>query len=128
MVLNNDLRFQLEGVRVWEWTWFNGFSHISHGDGYVEAWVYVNDTLEYGYGNFSWTSKWSGFGFWAMADGFDIWWPEHDINTVHKIHVYLERKVDDHPLEIYDKVFNTYLINEELSSDCYKVCAGNSMS
>ena len=110
-------RFWLEGTSIMEWCWFDGNSHESDTEGYIEVWL-DNDDHPYGVGDFTLHSEWwGGPALWAMGYGYEITWPDHDTYPVLKIHVHAERTVDNYPTEVHDKWFYRHLLFQGESSD-----------
>ena len=110
-------RFWLEGTSVMEWVWFNGYSHVSDTEGYIEVWL-DNDDYPYGIGDFTLHTEWSGGpALFAWGHGFEITWPDHDTYPVLTIHVHAERTVDNFAPEVHDKWFYRHLFFQSEGSE-----------
>jgi hypothetical protein len=116
--LDENLRLRLFGTFLVECKWFDGGDHYSTKIFNVEAWVEIDGVPMYEIANFVWTSHWWGApDIKPDIDGFYVIFPDHQHVVVNKIHVYVQRTVDDYSPEIHDKVFYKYILNNQVVAE-----------
>jgi hypothetical protein len=111
--LDQNFRLRLFGTICIEAVFFDGGDHHATNIGFVELWCDVNGTPAYGRVNFTIQHHWwGGPMLQPSVSGFYVVCPDRVHVVVNKIHVYVQRTVDNFYPDFYNKVFNKYIIND----------------